>query len=142
MRFIPFAAILLAACSNEPSAPTVVTGIFAGDGRDALCIVGEAGQQRAGFIAYGAGDNNCSARGRVESGGANWTLVPDGDEECRIPFGVEGDRISLRPGNASCSYYCGPGASFAEKSFQRAERADKAAAARNPMVDFAGDPLC
>ncbi|MDQ3144908.1 MAG: hypothetical protein M3Q57_08530 [Pseudomonadota bacterium] len=142
MRFLPLAVLLLAGCSTEPAVPTSPTGHFAGEGRDALCIVGEAGRQRAGFVAYGEGNNNCSARGRVEVDGANWALVPDGEGDCRITFKIKGDSVSLGAGRPSCSYYCGPDISFAEKSFQRANPADAAAADRNPMVDFAGEPLC
>ena len=141
IRFVLLAALLLAACSDQPAAPSI-TGLFAGKGRDALCIVGEAGQQRGSFIAYGEGDNNCSARGRVEVDGGSWVFIPTGEGECRIPFSVVGDRISLGAGHSSCAYYCGPGVGFAGKSFRRVSPADAAAAANNPMVDFAGEPLC
>ena len=141
MRFILPATLLLAACSDQTSKPGI-SGIFAGGGRNALCIRGSTGQQRAGFIAYGEGGNNCSARGRVEADGAGWALVPSGEGECRIPLSVEGDRVSLGASHPSCAYYCGPSAAFAGKSFDRANPADAVAAASNPMVDFAGEPLC
>ena len=143
MRFIFPAAFLLAACSDQAPAPSIA-GMFAGEGRNALCIAGSASQQRAGFITYGQGGNNCSARGRVEADGEGWALVPsgEGEGECRIPLSVDGDSISLGSGDSSCAYYCGPGATFAGKSFRRVDPADGVAAARNPMVDFAGDPLC
>ena len=44
---------------------------------------------------------------------------------------VETDPIGEPP---ACSYYCGPGASMAGKSFNRRHGRD--------AVDLAGDPLC
>jgi hypothetical protein len=141
MRSILPAILLLTACSDQAATPSIV-GLFAGEGRDVLCIAGPAGQQRGAFIAYGDGNNNCSARGRVEAEGAGWALVPSGEGECRIPFSMSGDRIALGAGHPSCSYYCGPRADYAGKSFRRADPAAAAAAPSNPMVDFAGEPLC
>jgi hypothetical protein len=147
MRFLPSAVVflalmLLAACSNDPAEPVLAAGLFAGEGRDALCIAGTGAEQRAGFIAYGIGEENCSARGRIEHEGGKWALVPSGENECRFPLEVSEGRISLGQGPASCSYYCGPGAAFAGKSFRRVDPGDATAAGRNPMTDLAGDPLC
>jgi hypothetical protein len=71
-----------------------------------------------------------------------WALVPNGEGDCKIPFSVNGDKVSLGPGHPSCSYYCGPGATFDGKSFHRVGPGNAAAAEQNPMVDFAGEPLC
>jgi hypothetical protein len=142
MRMILPLVALLAACSQE-SAPTGVSpGLFAGEGRDALCIAGEPGNQRAGFIAYGDGETNCSARGRIEVEGGGFALVPQGEGDCRIPLTQSQTGVTLGKAPASCSYYCGPGAGFEGKSFRRASPGDEGAARTNPMVDFAGDPLC
>ena len=130
MRFWPV-FLLLAACSPEPPPPTPERAIYAGQGRDRLCVEGD----RAGFVTYGAGEANCSARGRIERAGATASFRPDGDEDCRIAVTISGDRASLGPGQPSCSYYCGPGATFGGKSFSRD-------ASASPAVDFAGDPLC
>jgi hypothetical protein len=138
MRFIPFAVLLLAACSKEPAAPNLASGSFSGEGRDALCIAAPGPEQRAGFIIYGEGDSNCSARGRIEGKDGSWTLVPSGEGDCRIPLSVAGGRISLGTGGPSCTYYCGPGASFAGKTFDSVASATK----RSPTTDFAGEPLC
>ena len=43
---------------------TDLPALSPGEGRDRLCIAGEAGNYRAGLIAYGQGDVNCSASGR------------------------------------------------------------------------------
>ena len=40
MRFFSFAALFLAACSQEPAAPEIATGTYAGEGRNRLCIAG------------------------------------------------------------------------------------------------------
>jgi hypothetical protein len=138
MRLIPLLALLLAACSNEPKVPSLPAGHFAGAGRDALCISGTGAQQRGGFITYGDGDNNCSARGRIENVGSAWTLVPNGEGDCRIPLTVNEKGIQLGTAQPRCDYYCGPGASFAAKVFRRSDPA----VAPGATADLAGDPLC
>ena len=142
MRFsVPFAAALLAACSPAGEAPqatataSIAAGTHLGTGRDALCVAGEGAAMRGGFIAFGAGDSNCSASGRIDAAGGALALIPAGDAECRIPLKVEGGRILLGQAGASCAYYCGPGASLAGKSFA-------AAASNKPATDFGGSPLC
>ena len=142
MRFsVPFAAAMLAACSPAGEAPqatataSIAPGTHLGTGRDALCVAGDGGAMRGGFIAFGADDSNCSASGRIEATGGALALIPAGDTECRIPLKVEGGRILLGPASASCAYYCGPGASFAGKTFEMV-------ATPSAAVDLAGDPLC
>lgn len=133
-RLLPI-TLLLAACSQQPAEPSLTTGTFAGEGRDRLCIAGEPGNYRAGLIAYGEGDVNCSATGRVEAQGEGIALVPRGEGECRIPLAVDGDVVRIGQVPASCSYYCGPGATMAGKSYSRAEVGSQ-------VADLAGDPLC
>ena len=123
--------LLLGACAPEDASPGSDKRLLAGEGRDRLCIAGE----RIGFIAYGAADTNCSVRGRLERSGQVLAIVPEGDAECRIAAEEEPGAIRLGQGGEACSYYCGPGATFAGKVFS-----DKPAA--SPAVDFAGDPLC
>ena len=135
MRSILILAPLLAACSQEAAQPSLATGTFAGEGRDRLCIAGDPGAYRAGLIAYGEGNANCSAAGRLEQSGATWVLVPQGEGDCRIPLEVDGNIARIGPPPAACSYYCGPGASLAGKAYNRADMGAKA-------TDFAGDPLC
>ena len=130
MRILPV-FLLIAACSPEPPPAAPEQALYAGQGRDRLCVQGD----RAGFVTYGAGDGNCSARGRLERSGEAANLRPDGDEDCRISVTFSGDRVSLGPVKPSCSYYCGPGATFGGKAFSRS-------ASASPAVDFAGDPLC
>ena len=76
MRPILLFALLLTACSRQPAEPSISTGTYAGNGRDRLCIVGEPGNYRAGLIAFGDDDANCTAAGRLERTGAGWSLVP------------------------------------------------------------------
>jgi hypothetical protein len=135
MRRILLLVPLLAACSQEAAQPSLATGNFAGEGRDRLCIAGEPGAYRAGLIAYGPDNANCSAAGRLEKAGAGWALVPTGEGECRIPVEIAGNTVRVGQPPAACSYYCGPGASLAGKAYNRADMAAKA-------TDFAGDPLC
>lgn len=123
--------LLIAACS--PEAPESPAGrlLYAGGGRDRLCLTG----QRGGFIVYGEGNANCSARGRVERSAGRLVLIPDGDPDCRIEATLDGDRLALGQRAPACDYYCGPGADFAGRGFTRSATA-------SPPVDFAGDPLC
>ena len=135
MKHFVALALLLAACSQQPAEPTLAPGTFAGSGRDRLCIAGEPGALRAGLITYGEGDVNCSASGRLQREGAGWVLVPTGEGECRIPLQIEEDGVRVGQPPAACAYYCGAGATMAERDFIRSSSASKA-------VDLAGDPLC
>ena len=135
MRSILLLSLALAACSQQPAEPSLQTGTFAGDGRDRLCIAGEAGALRAGLIAYGQGDVNCSASGSLQQAGEEWVLVPKGEGGCRISIEIEGNSVRIGQPPAACTYYCGPGATMAGKSFSRSDMGSKA-------VDLAGDPLC
>ena len=136
MRSILPCFILLAACSQgQEPAPTIATGTFAGEGRDRLCIAGEPGSYRAGLITYAAGDVNCSASGKVETASGTLALVPRGEGDCRISLTIEGNTVRIGEVPAACSYYCGPDATMAGKSFNRSD-------AGGATVDLAGDPLC
>ena len=126
-----FPVLLLAACSPEVAEPPAESALYAGAGRDRLCVKGK----EAGFITYGAGDSNCSVRGRLDGQGAAAVLVPAGDQDCRIPLRLEGDGAAIGSASAACAYYCGPASAFEGKSFTRSADA-------SPAVDFAGDPLC
>ena len=126
--------LFLAACSQQPAAepePELELELYAGQGRDRLCISGD----RAGFISYGDGDANCSAKSRVERSGNRLTVIPAGDVNCRIDATLAGDAIRLGPRSAACAYYCGPDADYSGRAFIRQDGA-------SPAVDFAGDPLC
>ena len=105
MRSILILAPLLAACSQEAAQPSLATGTFAGEGRDRLCIAGDPGAYRAGLIAYGEGNANCSAAGRLEQSGATWVLVPQGEGDCRIPLEINGNIARIGRPPAACSYY-------------------------------------
>jgi len=135
MRVTLILALLLAACSKQPAEPSLTTGTFAGEGRDRLCIAGEPGNYRAGLIAYGEGNVNCSASGHLEKTEADWALVPRGEGDCRIPLSIDGNIVRIGEVPAACAYYCGPGAAIAGKSYNRSDMGGKA-------VDLAGDALC
>jgi hypothetical protein len=124
--------LLLAACSPAAPEPDAERLLYAGEGRDRLCMAGD----RIGFIAYGEGDANCSVRGRVNRAGEQLlTITPDGDEDCRIELRQEGESLRLGKVAAACAYYCGPGANFEGMVFTEN-------ASASPAVDLAGDPLC
>ncbi len=136
MRLLLLCALALAACSKEPPGPPgAPTGTFVGAGRNALCIAGPAGAQRAGFIVYGPDNANCSVSGRIEQAEAGWNLIPAGDAGCRISLNANAGRISLEAAAPACAYYCGPGAAYGGKSFARSQGGAR-------VADFAGDPLC
>ena len=128
-------ALLLAACSQQPEKPSIATGTYAGQGRDRLCIAGEAGSYRGGLIAYGQDDINCSGSGPVIAEGGQFLLIPRGEGECRIPLEIQGNVVRIGQPPAACAYYCGPGATMAGRTYNRADMGAKA-------VDLAGDPLC
>lgn len=129
------ALLLLAGCGEAGEvAPaqgaSAQTLVFAGAGRDRLCLAPDGA---SGFVSFAAsGDSNCAVRGRLAEGGP---LRPNGDERCAIPLTRDGDRVTLGGAGPECAYYCGPGASFAGKTFVRMDNP-------SPATDLAGDPLC
>ena len=137
MRIIITLALLVSGCSGKApdKGPAMAVGSYAGEGRDRLCVVGEPGVQHAGFISYGSGEANCTMSGTIESKGAVFVLNPKGDSRCSVELSVNDGRVSLAPGTPACSYYCGPGATFANMNFRRDDKA-------TPAVDLAGEKLC
>jgi len=135
MRKLLLFCLLLASCSEQSAAPSLQPGTYTGQGRDRLCIAGEAGALRAGLIAYGQGDVNCSASGSLQQAGEKWVLLPKGEGDCRIPLNIADGSVTVGHPPAACAYYCGPGATMAGKVYQRSESSSKA-------VDLAGDQLC
>ena len=133
-KILPF-ALLLAACSQQSTETTLATGTFAGEGRDRLCLAGDPGNYHGGLIAFGASDENCSASGKIDIQGDQLALVPSGEGDCRIPLTVEGNVVQVGEVPASCSYYCGPGATLAGKRYNRS-------AMGAAVTDLAGDALC
>ena len=144
---------LLAACRQEPEreptaqaksgtpAAAAVIAVMAGPGRDRLCTrtpgPGEGEQRQvAGLVTYAEnGDANCLVRGSVAASIRGNEIIPNGDERCRITLVEEGaDRVRIED-NGQCAYYCGPGATFAGKTFSRMDTPQA-------VTDIAGDPLC
>lgn len=131
MRILP-AFLLLTACSPEAPELAEERTLYAGQGRDRLCIAGD----RVGFITYGSGDTNCSMQGRISQAGEHlFTIRPLGDADCRIDLIKDSGSVRLGKMASACAYYCGPGADYAGKAFAKSGTA-------SPAVDFAGDPLC
>ena len=141
MRTIIPVVLLLAACSQQPTVPVQPekAEIWTAGSRNRLCIKGD----RAGFIVYGGGDTNCSARGRLSRDGDTIRITPDGESDCHfdgdewvgggprrmMAFGPEGNE------SEACGYYCGPGAQLNDVQFEIAKGKVEA-------NDLAGDPLC
>jgi hypothetical protein len=129
---LALAVLLLTACSPKAPEPPAEHLLYAGEGRDRLCMAGD----HVGFITYGEGDANCSVRGRAgRTSDHLLTIVPDGDRDCRIELQEQPGSLRLGKVSAGCAYYCGPSATYSGKAFAKAPSA-------SPAVDFAGDPLC
>jgi len=131
------ALIAASACDRIPD-NSQLKGVYAGQGRDALCLVAPMGSEKlgAGIVTYGSGDNNCTLTGEVRTAEGAIAFYADHDDACHFALNQESEALVLpQQIPASCSYYCGPGASLAGKRFEKREGASRPA-------DFAGDPLC
>ena len=137
-------ALLLTACreqdapaGNQSSAPAAGAAsglrIYAGQGRDGLCLDERGG--RAGLVTYGQGDANCSLAGTLQRAGDQLTIIPDGDGSCRVAATLAGGQVTLGPRAPECAYYCGPTADYWGRTLLAADAA-------GPVTDLAGDPLC
>jgi hypothetical protein len=129
-------ALSLSACRQAeptPSARETNLTFFAGEGRDRLCLAENGGP--AGFITFAEGsDANCTVRGSWSPSGPQ-AIKPNGDQSCSFVFNKDERSITLIGGGPGCAYYCGPGATFANKTFVRTDKPE-------PVTDVAGDPLC
>jgi len=126
--------LLLAAPACTPDAKEVAESWR--NGRDGLCLAGKPGALRAGLVAYGPGDTNCSLAGPAERTGERLIITPRGDSRCRVEVALGGDQARLGPLAQPCAYYCGPAADFSGRTLRRsAEPIDR-------IADLAGDPLC
>ncbi|MEO7636783.1 MAG: hypothetical protein ABIS16_03950 [Sphingomicrobium sp.] len=125
-------ALSVGACSSDPQEVAQTWR----SGRDGLCLAGEAGELRAGLIAFGAGDVNCSLAGTAERAGDKLTITPAGDSRCRVEVALAGEQARIGPLDQACAYYCGPGAGFANRVLQQSTDAPA------KITDLAGDPLC
>ena len=122
-----------AAAQSGQASAQVGLAVYAGSGRDRLCVRAEQ-DGPAGFITFaGSGDSNCMVRGTYDRQGA--AILPNGDTSCRIPLTIEGSEARLGAGGPSCAYYCGPNASYSGKAFS-------ATRPGTPATDLTGEPLC
>lgn len=135
MRRLILIALILSGC-RAGNAPAEAS-LYRGEGRDRLCLVPDGEGYRAGLIAYGAGDSNCSLSGRADFDGRKLTMSPRGDPACIVTATVVEGVARVAPLPPSCAYYCAPGADMSDRSFRKIVRSDAAEA-----KDFAGDPLC
>ena len=133
-RLLLAAALAIAACDRAPPPPEapVEAEVWQANARDRLCLKGN----RAGFIVYGLGNANCSARGRAVRSDDQASLVPDGESRCVFVVELDGGSATLRPGSGGgCGYYCAPGAAIGATAWTRAPAGASA-------TDLAGEPLC
>jgi hypothetical protein len=136
MRFLLLTVLMLAGCSNADDPGDSLVGIYRGQDRDALCIAREGEGLKAGLIAYGDGDTNCSLSGRAQISGNSLVLTPPGDSECSVEVSVANGAATFGQRSAACAYYCGPGANFAGRKLLKTPEASA------KVSDFAGDPIC
>ena len=136
MRFACLAALLLAGCSDVADPGDALVGIYRGQERDALCIAREGEGLKAGLIAYGDGDMNCSLSGPAQVRGNALVIAPRGDSECLVEISIANGVATAGQRTAACAYYCGPSANFAGRNLSKSPDAS------TKMTDFAGDPLC
>lgn len=91
---------------------------------------------RAGLIAYGNGDSNCSLSGAANLSDGRLRIVPTGDSRCTVGISLKGRSAVVGERSAACNYYCGPGADFAGRVLIETNGPAR------PVTDLAGDPLC
>ena len=136
-RFLLIAAVALSACSEqEAAAPPLAASIYAGSGRDRLCVARDNGGARIAIVTYGEGDNNCTIQTKALTAERGALVKAVGDPACKFFIASAGTTLTLPERlPASCDYYCGPSAALAKKKFTRD-------AGASPVTDLAGDPLC
>jgi len=105
------------------------------NGRDALCVGGGDAGLKAGLIAYGEGNGNCSLSGPAVRNRDLLVITPQGDQHCRVEVRIDGQGAVVGPRIPACAYYCGPGADYAGRVLRRS-------ASGGPVTDLAGDLLC
>lgn len=152
MKLAPLPLLpLLAACGGtgegeEDRIQTAdLTGLYEGQGptveRDRLCMRTEpSGEVRFGIVTMGAGRAACSGLGQVVRSENALRLTMVGDEECELAAQMDGTQLSFAsPVPESCAYYCGEGATFAGRRFEKTGDTGEAAL---QAADLVGDPLC
>jgi hypothetical protein len=136
MRFLPFAALLLAACTQSADPGDASVGIYRGGERDGLCVARDGEGLKAGLITYGRDSANCSLSGRAEVRGEVLVITPRGESDCSVEIRIADGAASIGARSRTCDYYCGPGADYAGRVLR------KAPGPSAEVNDLAGDPLC
>jgi ethanolamine utilization microcompartment shell protein EutL len=105
-----------------------------------MCILRKADKAQFGVTVWGRNLRACSGAGTATLSGERLTLVMAGDSPCTLDATLKGGIVAF-PASipATCAYYCGAGASFADVRLtkQGSTRADALKA-----KDVAGEPLC
>ncbi|WP_265561876.1 hypothetical protein [Sphingomicrobium arenosum] len=133
-------ALMLGACSGSEEAAKVAeaavpAGLYAdAAGTSGICV-GEDGA--AAFILYAdQGAANCAGEGRIEGAEDRLALVPQGDENCRLPLSFDGETLAFGEAPAACAYYCRGDATIDARALTAGGDTTV------DPVDPAGEPLC
>lgn len=145
----PLMILLLAACggteAEDPVGTDEITGLYLGEGegkqQDRVCMVEvPSGTVRFGIVTLEPDRAACSGIGRVEQTGTGVRLIMVGEQDCAVRASVAGTWVSLTASvPEGCSYYCGPGATLAGKSFEKTDDSLEGAMSADDLV---GNPLC
>jgi hypothetical protein len=132
---------------SRPAVQTAeLTGLYQGRGeggeRDRLCMISEenGGGAAFGIVTEDPDGSSCGGAGRAVRENGVLRLTMTGDEQCAIEARIDGRQVTFPAAvPEGCAYYCGPGATLADLSFEKtggtAEDAKRA-------TDLAGGPLC
>ena len=143
-------ALALAACNSDdpgeaPVQTTQLTGFYAGQGdgeqRARMCMISApSGAASFGIVTIDPDGGACSGAGEAVREGDVLRLAMAGEEECVIEAQITGDQVTLSATlPESCAYYCSPGASLANETFDKTGGTAEDALRAN---DLAGGPLC
>ncbi len=127
--------LLIGSCGEPESGPSMAGPEIYRSERNGLCVAGSGESLRAGFIAFGPGDANCSAAGSAERANGVLRITPRGERACLIEITLENGQAVFAARSDACAYYCGPGADFSGLTLQHSSDS-------RAVTDLAGDPLC
>ncbi len=145
----PLLMLLFASCGDteveDPVGTSNLTGLYLGEGegkqQDRICMVtAPSGAVRFGIVTLEPDRAACSGIGRVPQAGDELRLIMAGDENCELRANVADTRVTF-PASVpeGCSYYCGPDATLAGKSFEKTDDSLEGAMSADDLV---GNPLC
>ena len=133
------------AASNERVQTADLTGLYEAGGESEaqgrMCMIADpSGGASFGIVSDAPEGGSCGGAGKAVREGARLRLTMAGDEQCVIDAQIDGTKVTFPAAvPEGCSYYCGPGATLADQSFEKTGGTpDDAMRA----IDLAGEPLC